>query len=85
VASYRLLIKPSAAKEIESLPLKDRRRTVSKIRDLSSNPRPVGCEKLTGGERYRIRQGNYRTLNEIDDSSTTVTIVKVAHRRKVYR
>jgi len=85
VASYKLLIKSSAAKELESLPPKDRRRTIARIRDLSSNPRPVGREKLTGGERYRIRQGNYRTLYVIDDSLETVAIVKAAHRREVYR
>jgi mRNA interferase RelE/StbE len=85
VASYKLLIKSSAAKELESLPVKDRRRTVARIRGLSFNPRPVGSEKLTGGERYRIRQGNYRTPYEIDDNSETVTVVKVAHRREAYR
>jgi len=85
VANYKLLIKPSAAKEIEALPMKDRRRIVAKMEALSGNPRPPGSEKLSGEEKYRVRQGDYRVLYSIQDSSTTVTIVKIGHRREVYR
>lgn len=52
---------------------------------LGSDPRPPGTEKLSGQEKYRIRQGDYRVLYAIDDDSATVTIVKVGHRRDVYR
>ena len=85
MASYRLVIKPSAAKEIEALPKQDRRRIVAKILSLSSDPRPPGCEKLSGHDQYRLRQGNYRILYEIRDLVLVVVIVKVGHRRDVYR
>ena len=85
MASYKILIKPSAAKELEAVPRKDRLRIVVKIRGLSSNPRPTGCEKLSGEEKYRIRQGDYRILYEIQDDEVIITIVKVGHRREVYR
>jgi mRNA interferase RelE/StbE len=87
VASYRLLLKASAAKEIEKLDSKaDRRRIVEKIGWLAQNPRASGAEKLAGYEdRYRVRQGDYRIVYLIDDATTTVTIYKVGHRRDVYR
>jgi mRNA interferase RelE/StbE len=85
VASYRLLIKPSAGKEIEALPKQDRRRIVAKIMTLSGDPRPPGCEKLSGRHQYRLRQGSYRILYEIRDIDLVVVVVKVGHRRDVYR
>ena len=85
MASYSLFIKPSAAKEIEDVPMPDRRRVVAKIMSLSSDPRPPGCEKLSGHDQYRIRQGNYRILYEIHDLKLIVVVVKVGHRRDVYR
>ena len=85
MASYKLLIKPSAAKELEGLPLKDRRRLVARIHGLSVQPRPPGSEKLSGQDRFRVRQGNYRVLYSIDDTLQALTIVKIGHRRDVYR
>ena len=85
MASYKLLIKPSAGKEIEALPKPDRRRIVGKITSLSRDPRPPGVEKLSGHDQYRIRQGDYRILYEIQDSDLVVVVVKVGHRRDVYR
>jgi mRNA interferase RelE/StbE len=87
VAKYRLLIKASAAKEIEEVGTKsDRRRIVDKIRSLAENPRCEGAEKLAGyDDRYRVRQGDCRVVYLIDDKAMTVTIYKVAHRRDVYR
>jgi mRNA interferase RelE/StbE len=85
VASYKLLIKRSAAKELEALPPKIRRRVALRIQGLGSEPRPPGVEKLSGQEKYRIRQGEYRVLFLIDDSSQRVTVVKIGHRRDVYR
>jgi mRNA interferase RelE/StbE len=85
VASYRLLIKPSAAKELETVPLKARRKLTAKITALATEPRPHGSEKLSGQERYRIRQGEYRAVYAIDDGERAVVVVKVAHRRDVYR
>jgi mRNA interferase RelE/StbE len=85
VASYRLLIKPSAAKELEALPTRDRKRVVTKIQQLASNPRPNGTEKLSGQQRYRLRQGHYRVLYAIDDAQSAVVIAKIGHRQDVYR
>ncbi len=85
MASYSILIKRSAARELESLPAKDRRRVTSRIQGLARNPRPPGCEKLSGEEKYRVRQGNYRILYEILDNDLIVTVVKVGNRRDVYR
>jgi len=85
VANYDLRIKPSAIKELEVLQTNHRRRIVNKIQDLASEPRPPGCEKLSGQDRYRIRQGDFRILFEIQDSERTVVVVKIGHRRDVYR
>lgn len=67
MASYKLRIKPSAVKELEVLPTKDRRKIVTRIEELASDPRPHGCEKLSGLEQYRVRQGDYRVVYSIDD------------------
>ena len=85
MASYRLLIKPSAAKELEALPRKERRRLVARIGQLALDPRPPGSEKLSGEEKYRVRQGNYRIVYSIDDADPCVVAVKIGHRRDVYR
>ena len=83
--SYDLRIKPSAVKELRFLQPADRRRVVDRIESLAEDPRPRGCEKLTGGARYRVRQGSQRVLYEVDDESQIVTVVKIGHRRDVYR
>ncbi len=85
MATYRIEIKRSAAKELEAVPRKDRERIVAKIRSLAENPRPVGCEKLSGQEKYRIRQGNYRILYEVFDESVVVMVVKIADRKEAYK
>ena len=85
MASYRLLIKPSAATELQALPANDRKRVVTKIHGLASDPRPPGAEKLSGAEKYRLRQGDYRVLYSVDDAEKVLVIVKIGHRRDVYR
>lgn len=85
MASYSVVIRRSAGKDIEALPTADRRRVVARIRALATDPRPVGCEKLSGEEKYRLRQGDYRILYEITDRDLIVTVVKVGNRRDVYR
>ncbi len=85
MASYNVRITRSAAKEIEAVPLVDRQRIVAKIQALGDDPRPPGCEKLSGDEKYRLRQGHYRILYAIMDQELVVTVVKVGHRREVYR
>lgn len=85
MASYSVLLKRSAAKELEALPLKDRRRVATRIGALAAEPRPQGVEKISGQDKYRIRQGDYRVLYTIDDPTLTVTVVKIGHRGDVYR
>jgi mRNA interferase RelE/StbE len=85
VESYKLEVKRSATKEIGDLRKADCQRVIARIQQLASNPRPHGCEKISGAEKYRIRQGDYRILYEIDDSAKLLTIVKVGNRREVYR
>ena len=85
MASYKVLIKPSAVKEIESIPQKDRSRIVYRIQGLAENLRPHGCEKLSGKEKYRVRQGKYRILYQIFDNEVVVVVVKVGKRERVYK
>lgn len=85
MARYSILLTKSAAKELESVPTKDCQRLVARIGALAENPRPVGAEKLSGDEKYRIRQGDHRILYEIVDAELILTVVRVGNRREVYR
>ena len=85
MASYKLVFKKSVAKDLRTLPKVDVARILRCMESLAQNPRPPGCEKLSGQERYRLRQGNYRILYELCDDELIVTVVKVGHRREVYR
>lgn len=86
MAKYRLRIKKSAAKELEAIPRKgDRQRIVGRIESLAENPRPSGCKKLSGSERYRIRQGAYRIIYAVEDDQLIVYVVKIGDRKSIYR
>ena len=86
MARYKVRIKKSAAKELEAIPRKsDRRRIVTRIENLADNPRPTGCKRLSGSERYRIRQGPYRIVYAIEDEHLVVYVVKIGDRKNVYR
>lgn len=85
MASYKIEIKKSASKEIADLPKAILLRVLEQIGALADNPRPKGCKKLSGDEKYRIRVGEYRILYAIEDDILTVFIVKAAHRKEVYR
>ena len=83
---YRVLIKPSAVKEIEGIPRKgDRQRIVKRIEGLAEEPRPVACQKLSGQDRYHLRQDQYRIVYAVEDDLLTVYVVKIGHRKDVYR
>ena len=83
---YKVVLKSSAVKEIESIPRKkDRQRIVQRIGLLADNPRPPGSTKLSGYDRYRIRIGSYRIVYGIEDNTLVVYVVKVGHRKDVYR
>ena len=86
MAKYRLRIKKSAVKELEAVSSKtDRQRIVRRIEALAENPRPPGCQKLSGQQRYRIRQGRYRILYTIEDAALVVYVVRIGDRKSVYR
>ena len=86
MAKYSLRIKKSARKELESIATKaDRRRVIRRIKSLADDPRPQGALKLSGLERYRIRQGRFRILYTIEDAVLTVQVIKIGDRKDVYR
>jgi len=85
MASYKLAFKRSVAKDLRAIPNKDVARVLERIETLKDNPRPSGCEKLSGEEKYRVRQGAYRIVYQIEDDALVVVVVKIGHRREVYR
>ena len=85
MASYELVFKRSVTKDLRAFPKADVKRVLQRIRSLADDPRPPGCEKLSSQERYRVRQGLYRIVYEIDAEILIVLVVKVGHRREVDR
>jgi len=83
--NYSIEIKRSATKELKRIAANDQERIIDRIRSLSNDPRPSGTKKLSGEEKYRIRQGDYRILYQIDDETITVVVVRIGHRRDAYR
>jgi mRNA interferase RelE/StbE len=82
---YGLRVVPSTRRELRALP-KDRYPAIrDAITALRTHPRPPGSVKLTGSQNYRVRIGDYRIVYEVDDAEQIVTILRVAHRREVYR
>lgn len=85
MAEYRIYFKRSAAKELALLPKKDLKHVLARIESLAVDPRPSGSEKLSAQERYRVRQGRYRIIYSVQDNELTVWVVKIGHRKDVYR
>jgi mRNA interferase RelE/StbE len=85
MAEYEILFKESVWKDLKKIPKRELRKILSRVEKLGNDPRPMGCEKLTGEELYRIRQGNYRIVYSIQDNELTVWVIKVGHRKDVYR
>jgi mRNA interferase RelE/StbE len=85
MTNYKIVIKQSVAKDLRPIPNKDVKRILQRIEQLAQDPRPPVSEKLSGEEKYRVRQGNYRILYRIEDEILTVFIVKIGHRRDVYQ
>ncbi|MBM3298053.1 MAG: type II toxin-antitoxin system RelE/ParE family toxin [Candidatus Aminicenantes bacterium] len=85
MGKYEVLIKRSAANELSGIPKRNLRRIVERIRSLSDEPRPHGCQKLSAQERYRIRQGDYRIVYSIDDAAKTIEVFKIGHRSEIYK
>ena len=85
MGAYSILFRRSCERELSRIPKQDLRRVLDRISKLAEDPRPPGCEKLSAQERYRVRQGRYRIIYSIQDEQLTVWVVKVGHRRDVYR
>ena len=86
MASYKILFKRSAEKELRKISSVDLRKILNKIRSLPKTPRPVAAQMLRGDHRYyRIRQGDYRVIYEVDDAAKEICVIKVGHRRDIYR
>ncbi|HMK64261.1 MAG TPA: type II toxin-antitoxin system RelE/ParE family toxin [Thermodesulfobacteriota bacterium] len=82
---YKVYFRESVEKDLGSIPKKDLSKILNRIRRLADDPRPPGCEKLTGLERYRVRQGRYRIVYSIQDEALTLWVVRVGHRKDIYR
>ena len=85
MASYSLAFKKSVAKDLRTIPNNDVKRILNRIKSLCENPRAEACVKLSGEEKYRVRQGVYRIIYEIQDKELIILVVKVAHRSHVYK
>ena len=84
--NYRVILKPSAEKDLNRLPKSIKSRVLDRLAELQTNPRPTGSVKLAGAHAtYRLRVGDYRVVYEVDDSRHTVFATIIAHRREVYR
>ena len=84
MAEYKIFFKKSVEKDFDAIPKKNLKRIIKRIGELVNNPRPPRCEKLTGQDRYRLRQGRYRIVYSIQDNKLTVWVVKVGHRKHIY-
>jgi mRNA interferase RelE/StbE len=85
MVKYKIIVKKSVAKDLRPLPKKDVAVILKCIESLKEEPRPFGCEKLSGQARYRIRKGIYRIIYEIQNDVLVVIVVKVGHRKEIYR
>jgi mRNA interferase RelE/StbE len=85
MAEYEIFFKESVWKDLKKIPKRELKRILSRVEKLSDDPRPIGCEKLTGEELFRIRQGKYRIIYSIQDNELTIWVIKVGHRKDVYR
>jgi mRNA interferase RelE/StbE len=85
MAGFEILFKESVWKDLRKISKNQIKKILSRIEKLKDDPRPIGCEKLTGQELYRVRQGKYRIVYSIQDNELTVWIIKVGHRSSLYR
>lgn len=85
MAKFKIFFKESVWKDFKQIPKKYVKKILKKIEAFGNEPRPLGCEKLTGSEKYRIRQGKYRIVYSVQDDELTVWVVKVGHGKDVYR
>jgi mRNA interferase RelE/StbE len=84
VANYKIEISSKAEKSLKKIPKTELKKIIEAIQILSINPYPVGCRKLAGEEAYRIRQGNYRIIYEVEGGKLIILILKIGHRKDIY-
>lgn len=84
MAIYKLFIEKAVYKQLKNIPEKYYRKIMASIAALANNPRPSGCKKLKGRPGYRIREGNYRIIYEINDKILTVTVIEAGDRKEIY-
>ena len=85
MAAYKIYFKKSVEKDFKVIPKKDLVKILERIEALAEDPLPPGCEKLSGQQKYRLRQGRYRILYSVQDDELTIWVVKVGHRKDIYR
>ena len=85
MAVYKIFFKKSVEKDFKAIPKNELKKIIKRIGGLANDPRPQGSEKLTGQDRYRLRQGRYRIVYSIQDNKLTIWVVKVGHRKDIYR
>jgi mRNA interferase RelE/StbE len=85
MAAYKIFLCQSVLKDMEKIPKRELQRILKRIEKLAYDPRPRGCEKISGQDRFRIRQGSYRIVYSIQDDELTIWIIKIGHRRDIYR
>ena len=85
MAEYEIFFKESVWKDLRKIPKSDLKRIMARIKKLEDDPRPTDCEKLIGEDHYRVRQGKYRIIYSVQDNELQIWVIKVGHRRDVYR
>ena len=84
MAGYKIYFRQSVLKDLAKIPKRELQRIIKRIEKLGSDPRPQGCEKISGQDRFRIRQGSYRIIYSIQDDKLTIWVVKIGHRRELF-
>ena len=85
MAGYKIYFRQPVLKDLAKIPKRELQRIIKRIEKLAADPRPPGCEKISGQDRFRIRQGSYRIIYSIQDDELTIWVVKIDHGRDIYR
>jgi mRNA interferase RelE/StbE len=85
MAAYKIFFRQSVLKDLAKIPKRELQRIIKRIENLATDPRPRECEKISGQDRFRIRQGSYRIVYSVQDDELTIWVVKIGHRRDIYR
>ena len=83
--AYTIIIPNSVKKDLDRVPDSVFKKVLTVLHQLEINPRPSGCKKLKGRNAWRVRTGDYRIIYEIEDENVKIILVKIRHRKEVYR